>query len=338
MLKSNVEELYASVSVNASQSAAAGRTYIANALSAAQTTGYMPDQAGLTAAIQAVRNGFSTTQYTSAFEAERDKLILAGQLSKLKDLSGEQLSEAEKMLRVAKDQLSGIDAQVQLAKSQIDAIRGVDTSVVSVKDAISQLNAALSSERQASIAAAAPAVTQAVPQSITDMVSSMYTNMLGRAADASGLQYWANQVATGAVASGNLDEAMAVAAAQNNELSSSVVAKLHDMGWGAGTANSWAAAHQLPTFAQGGSYQGGLALVGEAGPELINFANPGQVYTADQTQNILGGNADQAAELRALRAEMAAQNRAIVETQMRLARLMERWDGEGMPETRSVTL
>jgi len=46
-------------------------------------------------------------------------------------------------------------------------------------------------------------------------------------------------------------------------------------------------------FAKGGSYQGGLALVGEEGPELINFANPGRVYTAGQTKNILSGGSNQ---------------------------------------------
>lgn len=44
------------------------------------------------------------------------------------------------------------------------------------------------------------------------------------------------------------------------------------------------------TFANGGFYPGGMALVGERGPELINFANPGQVYTADQTRSLMGGD------------------------------------------------
>lgn len=44
----------------------------------------------------------------------------------------------------------------------------------------------------------------------------------------------------------------------------------------------------LPAFAAGGSYRGGMALVGEEGPELINFSSPGQVYTATQTREALG--------------------------------------------------
>lgn len=45
----------------------------------------------------------------------------------------------------------------------------------------------------------------------------------------------------------------------------------------------------VPQFADGGMYPGGLALVGEEGPELINFKNSGMVYTAPQTASILNG-------------------------------------------------
>jgi hypothetical protein len=44
-----------------------------------------------------------------------------------------------------------------------------------------------------------------------------------------------------------------------------------------------AGATSLPAFKDGGNYAGGLALVGEEGPELINFNRPGYVYTAGQT-------------------------------------------------------
>ncbi|AIF52001.1 phage tail tape measure protein [Pelosinus sp. UFO1] len=46
-------------------------------------------------------------------------------------------------------------------------------------------------------------------------------------------------------------------------------------------------------FAKGGSYPGGLALVGEEGPELINFNRGGYVHTANETRNILSGGQSQ---------------------------------------------
>lgn len=67
----------------------------------------------------------------------------------------------------------------------------------------------------------------------------------------------------------------------------------------------------IPTHAQGGLAKAGLALVGEAGPELVDFKSPGRVYTAEQTQEFIG-NANNAQnmgvivqELEKLRAELA---------------------------------
>ena len=62
----------------------------------------------------------------------------------------------------------------------------------------------------------------------------------------------------------------------------------------------------LPAHAKGGLATG-LSIVGENGPELIDFKTPGQVYTAEQTFGMFqGGNTNDAvvAELRALRVEV----------------------------------
>ena len=45
----------------------------------------------------------------------------------------------------------------------------------------------------------------------------------------------------------------------------------------------------LPAYAKGGLHEGGWALVGEEGPELVNFSSPGRVYTAKETQSMLAG-------------------------------------------------
>ena len=97
-----------------------------------------------------------------------------------------------------------------------------------------------------------------------------------------------------------------------------------------------AGATNIPAFAGGGYYPGGIALVGEDGPELINFSQPGQVYTAPQTQSLLGGDEATARELRALREEQRAQSREMVKLQQRVAKVLERWDGVGIPEERVV--
>jgi len=66
----------------------------------------------------------------------------------------------------------------------------------------------------------------------------------------------------------------------------------------------------VPAFAAGGLHAGGLAIVGERGPELAAMG-PARIYTASQTQAMLtsasaGDNTALMDELRALRAEVAS--------------------------------
>jgi phage-related minor tail protein len=66
---------------------------------------------------------------------------------------------------------------------------------------------------------------------------------------------------------------------------------------------------EVPAFAAGGLHAGGLAIVGEQGPELAALG-PARIYSARQTEQMLGGAAaaspDLLAELQALRAEVVA--------------------------------
>jgi tape measure domain-containing protein len=73
-------------------------------------------------------------------------------------------------------------------------------------------------------------------------------------------------------------------------------------------------AREAGSFGKVGAYaNGGLAsgwsLVGEKGPELVNFSQPARVYTAEQTKAALGGGADVTAlkdELRQMREQLSA--------------------------------
>ena len=89
----------------------------------------------------------------------------------------------------------------------------------------------------------------------------------------------------------------------------------------------------VPAFASGGSYNGGLALVGETGPELINFNQPGQVYNANQTSKILNSDNSEVVEaitnlnnnLELLRVEI----RADVSHNAKVAKLLDRVISDG---------
>jgi len=133
-------------------------------------------------------------------------------------------------------------------------------------------------------------------------ITSIYQDVLGRAPDTEGLNYWAGGL-------GTISDIRSV------------------------IENSPEAA-SIKGFASGG-YASGLAMVGENGPELVNFQNPAMVYNAAQTQNLMSSGVSE--EIRGLREDNKVQARAMVQLQTRMNRLFERWDGDGMPETRVVT-
>lgn len=95
----------------------------------------------------------------------------------------------------------------------------------------------------------------------------------------------------------------------------------------------------LPAFASGGMHSGGLRLVGENGPEL-EVTGPSRILSNAQLQGLMGGGQrrDEAlvAELRSLREDNRAQASALANLQQRIIKLHERWDRDGLPETRAV--
>lgn len=331
----------------AGMTAAQGRQFIDEAIATARSTGYLPEQDSLTGAIRAVTSSLESSNYATAFEQRRDRLLLANQLGDLQDLTDDQLTVAEQQLQAAREQVELLDQQLaearanydqqveqnekfyadQLAavRAQIDELRGINSSVLSVRDAIAALDLAVGVERGAKAAVgAAPA-----PVSADKLVQAAYAS-IGRTGlggditqiDPEGYNYWVSSLQSGEIALA--DFANTFNAAVDNWLDQNPAEAL--AGYIQGVRG----------YASGGYYPGGLALVGEKGPELINFSNPGMVYNAEQTSTMLGSGAALIEEVRALREDNQAQARAMVQMQARFTKLMERWDSDGIPETRAV--
>jgi len=342
----------------ASMSALKGRQFIEQSIATAQSTGYLPEKEQLSEAINAVKTGMEKTAYSSAFEQQRDRLVLANRLGVLKEVAGEQLTTAELQLVAAKDQVALLETQISLAKTkfdedieanrkyysdalakaqtQIDVLRGIDTSILSVSDAMSRLASAISSEvaaKSQTAAAAAAASSPSAAYSIEDTPAQRQAKV---------------EYQTGVSVSSS-DSALVAAAkvlyqsthggASSAEYNAAAEAVGGNIGAALGWDGSLAGTEALKAkygFAKGGYYPGGMALVGEEGPEIINFKNPGQVYTAGQTDSLLGGGQAMIEEVRGLREDNQAQARAMVQLQAKMNKLMERWDSDGLPEVRAV--
>lgn len=87
----------------------------------------------------------------------------------------------------------------------------------------------------------------------------------------------------------------------------------------------------IPQFANGGSYAGGLALVGERGPELINFNSPGFVHDSSSSATLLNSS-NMAAAIDRLNANidgLRTEIRADVKHNAKVASIMDRVASDG---------
>lgn len=382
---------------NTAQSAAQGLSFIAQALQAARSTGYLPEQEQLSNAISAARGGLGSEQFASAFEQQRAAMLLANQLQELRGITGDQISATERQLQIAEEQLlvliaqldqasqqyiadqdaaqQDFERQLEIAQNQIDALRNIDDSVFSVEQAISLLGSSIDQERQSMVslqqqmialqqeanarAAAEQARIEAERRAAQERAAAearataeAQRRAQERAAAEAAAAEAARQAAARAAAEAAARaaaEAAARAAAEEERRRNLLLALTGGQGFFGGTVT------YEPTYgpnanydtnlgygqnADGGYWPGGLSLVGEEGPELVNFARPSMIYTADETADILNGgrsDAEMAGEIRQLRNENAAQSRAMVSLQNRMTRLLERWDGDGIPEERVVS-
>ncbi len=152
VLRTSVAELYGSVG---DASAINGSAFIDQALATAQKTGYLPDSTQLADAITAARGGVDSAIYASQADADFARLELAGRLDQLKTISGDQLTGADRALKVAQDQLDALDAMQATAKAQLDALDGISGMVLDIGTAMGAFEKAVAD-------ASSPASTGAV--------------------------------------------------------------------------------------------------------------------------------------------------------------------------------
>jgi hypothetical protein len=88
----------------------------------------------------------------------------------------------------------------------------------------------------------------------------------------------------------------------------------------------------VPKYA-GGGFAEGWGVAGESGAELINFGRGARVYSNKETKSIL--NTDELlAEIKKLRAEQGENGLANAANTAKMAEILRRWHGDGMPTTR----
>lgn len=278
-----------------------------SAAAIARAGGSLANFQGLDQAVSTVA-GNSTGKYGDWLSFARDQGRSTALINELSITAGDQLTNAEKSVKSLQDQLDlskkaydfqvkAIQSQLDLAQAQLDGINGIDNTLTSLAEALKQFSDA--------VGVARPGGTGAV--NADSLIDAAYKAVLGRAPDQAGADYWKQQLGSGAVNSNNLADAISRAGAANSESINTayqnILGRAPDAAglayWqqqvAAGNISDLNAAiraaamanGQIPAFASGGQYMGGKALVGEQGPEIIDFAQPGYVYNARQTAGML---------------------------------------------------
>ena len=294
-LKTNIRELYGEVDATRSMSAAQGQAFIAQALGTARTTGKLPEGDGLSDAIAAARAGLDSKAYASKLDYDRDRLVLAASLDQLKGFTGEQLTSAERQVKLAEDELKKLDDTLKVAKNQLDELRGVNTSVLSVADAVKALQKAMFPDKQPA-AATPPRVSNggSVVGAGANATSAPAQSQLGYQANGS-YEFsdgYVSRTITGAEAQRlkGMDSLYARFAGSGDvkgyyEAAKAAGFTLRDVaahdGFFYGDVLKAAAAAGVPAFARGGEHAGGLRLVGEFEPEL-EATGPARILNQSQ--------------------------------------------------------
>ncbi|WP_288477187.1 DUF4214 domain-containing protein [uncultured Pseudomonas sp.] len=284
---------------------------LVSAAAIARAGGSIAGLAGIDDALSTVTNN-DASRYGNWEDFARDQVRSLVLIDELNSAADGQLDQAQASVKALQDQIAlakkqydmestKLQGQLDLAQAQIDGINGIDNRLLTVNEALAEILKAITT--------ASPDGTGAT--NADSIIDAAYRAALGRSADAAGAAYWKQQLASGAVNSNNLSTAIAAAGSANaaaapNQVTAAYASILGRMPteadmayWTGQVANGGVhdvaaaikaaaiANGQIPAFANGGSYLGGLALVGERGPEVIDFNRPGQVFNARQTAGML---------------------------------------------------
>lgn len=243
-------------------------------------------------------------------------------------------------------------AQTAVLDNQLTSLGLINDSVLTVADAIASLASALSA------LAMAKQPTLPTQTSTSSIISSAYSDVLGRAADSTGAAYWAGQIASGAISENQLQGAIVNAAIENGELSkasyidsvyASVLGRTSDVSganyWANEIASGNIQASQLAESVKNAAIANGELPSFSVGANIIPQDMIAQVHKGEMivpakfnpaTSGIRNGIDNNLVkelitEVRALRSENAQlQTRILSETRAQ-AKTMQKWDIDGMP-------
>lgn len=249
---------------------AGAQAQIRAALATAKVGGPLPSAESLKNALSAVTQDASN-QFSSYSDYLRDLLQTQSDIAQLGDLTDDSLSIEQKSLDALQAQLVRLDDIVANGQEQIDALKGESVATLTLAQAMAGLQGVIGGAQANPIVGA------------TSDIASAYQQLLGRAPDKAGLAYWQSMIASGASLDAIRDAIMG--------------------------GDEYKKLRGVPGFAAGGSFGGGVRLVGELGPE-VEATGPARIHSTRSLVDALRSPSSNSealvAEVKALRAEVQA--------------------------------
>lgn len=228
----------------------------------------------------------SRTLYASSDAYTADFSMVLKTLDSTANAIDDQMSTAEKQLSALEDSVSALNLIQTNTETTATLLGKLATAIENT--ATAKTAAANSGSAAAGGTLTTPTVTPVVAASAQVLQSSQDPNsgyVVGtkgwQATFAEAREYINKMVGAGQAAT-------LLAEIKNQGLTSSMVDII--LGQKAGFTTQWVKDHGLGTFAAGG-LASGLSLVGEKGPEFVDFNNPGRVYDANKTSLMLSNDA-----------------------------------------------
>ncbi|WP_313237906.1 phage tail length tape measure family protein [Delftia acidovorans] len=138
-LKQAAKELFGSIESVGQMQAVQGMLYIERAIAGLRGGAKLSSYDGLTDAISAARGGITSGRYASQFERDRDALVLANQLKQIAGYGDTQLSVEERQLKNSQEQLQRLDKTLTYWRDLLDGNKAQIDATLSVEQAIKAL-------------------------------------------------------------------------------------------------------------------------------------------------------------------------------------------------------
>jgi hypothetical protein len=183
--------------------------------------------------------------------------------------------------------INSLNSSKTILENQLDVARETRTGITSIAEASAALVAAQEEERAAREAAAANAVSRGSAQfAAFQSLANVFNQLYGRAASQAERDQIYSTVATqrdallGSISDIATLQRIGQTYYQGNNTDSGAIflrSRLFSLG-------------AIPNFEKGGFHKGGLALVGERGPELAMFGAPSRIFPANDTASFLSSS------------------------------------------------